>query len=467
MPSNSLDLQEEQKKVHNSRSVHFTHTPKSLLPYLKFATDLVTPKGREKKLQTVMIWGKSGIGKTDIIRQLATRLRARLVSMHLPQYDPTDVKGIVVRLNDDTVKWVPSSYLPGYVRFVTRLTEEKVFNFRFPYSDEEYLTFRVRDKRSGRLVTEKFTFKIIDATNKVTLTPLEPDDRDYIVEIYERAVLFLDEISAADVEVQKVALQLCLDRSVGEYNLPPTCPVIGAGNRESDGANVFPMSGPLSNRFCHIILEPSVTDWMEYEIKSGEANPEVLAFISTYGSNYLHHYDSNSMVDGKNGFPTPRSLSKLARDLNAAEDYSEAEFDEISRNSLIVGHIGHTVGKSFIGFRDLRKKLPNIDRILNNTFKDEEISKMDKPSAFLLVFILTIKMGTDMIPSDGKPDDKWVKARDGFFRFILAHMSKDVQYVGFTQLYHFYDIPKNLFVCPLFAQFVKIHKVTQDTVYGK
>ena len=60
----------------------------------------------------------------------------------------------------------------------------------------------------------------------------------YTLHVAEKAVIFLDELSAADPSTQNAALQLCLDRRVNEYDVPFGVPILAAGNREDDGAFV-------------------------------------------------------------------------------------------------------------------------------------------------------------------------------------------------------------------------------------
>jgi len=66
-------------------------TPSSLrenIEYLLSETDL---DGKLKPMMAPMIWGPPGIGKTESVRQIAESWGCRLVAIHLPQYDPTDL----------------------------------------------------------------------------------------------------------------------------------------------------------------------------------------------------------------------------------------------------------------------------------------------------------------------------------------------------------------------------------------
>ena len=52
--------------------------------------------------------------------------------------------------------------------------------------------------------------------------------------------LFLDELNACSLEVQKAFYSLILERRIGEYHLPEGSIVLAAGNRMQDGAITHP-----------------------------------------------------------------------------------------------------------------------------------------------------------------------------------------------------------------------------------
>ena len=62
-------------------------------------------------MAAVFVWGAMGIGKTEIVRSVSEGEGCRIIPLHLPQFDPTDLKGIPVKIGD-TVIWMTTSYLP-------------------------------------------------------------------------------------------------------------------------------------------------------------------------------------------------------------------------------------------------------------------------------------------------------------------------------------------------------------------
>lgn len=59
----------------------------------------------------VMIWGPPGIGKSQLIEQVATAFSVPLIDIRLSQMEPSDLRGIPFR-NADTVEWAVPAMLP-------------------------------------------------------------------------------------------------------------------------------------------------------------------------------------------------------------------------------------------------------------------------------------------------------------------------------------------------------------------
>ena len=173
----------------------------------------------------------------------------------------------------------------------------------------------------------------------------------------EKGILFLDELNTAAPMVQASAYQLILDRKIGEYTLSDGWAIVAAGNRESDRGVVFRMAAPLSNRFVHLEMEVSTSDWKTWA-KANGIHPAIIAFIShreealfTFGQN-----DSRS-------FATPRTWQYVNEIL-----ISNPEQELLL--PLISGAIGEELGASFLGFLSVASQLPDIDAIFNGECKD-------------------------------------------------------------------------------------------------
>src|SRR5919202_2820987 len=90
--------------------------------------------------------------------------------------------------------------------------------------------------------------------------------------------LFLDELNACSLEVQKAFYSLIHEQRIGEYRLPAGSIVIGAGNRAQDSAIVKPMSSALLNRMLHVQLKVSHREWLDWAA-TNNLHPLVLDYV--------------------------------------------------------------------------------------------------------------------------------------------------------------------------------------------
>lgn len=173
-------------------------------------TRTVTPNKAKAALRHAMLrkrpvflWGPPGIGKSDVVSQIADSLSAKMIDVRLSLWEPTDIKGI-------------------------------------PYFDS--------------------------TQNKMVWgQPSELPDEE-LASKYDHIVLFLDEMNSAAPAVQAAAYQLILNRRVGEYRLPDNVMIIAAGNREADKGVTYRMPSPLANRFVHLEMAVSFDDWFKWAV---------------------------------------------------------------------------------------------------------------------------------------------------------------------------------------------------------
>ncbi|MET0088463.1 MAG: MoxR family ATPase [Candidatus Thiodiazotropha sp.] len=63
----------------------------------------------------VMLWGPPGVGKSDMVREVAHSHQAPVIDIRLSQMEPSDLRGIPFR-TDNTVEWAIPSILPNAER---------------------------------------------------------------------------------------------------------------------------------------------------------------------------------------------------------------------------------------------------------------------------------------------------------------------------------------------------------------
>ncbi|KZL17667.1 hypothetical protein PsAD2_03003 [Pseudovibrio axinellae] len=163
--------------------------------------------------------------------------------------------------------------------------------------------------------------------------------------------LFFDEFDRALPSVQNAALQIVLNRRIGEHKLPDNVRIIAAGNGNTDRVGTQRTSAAGDNRFAHIYAEADLPSWQRWAASAG-VHPLIIAFVS-FRPELLHKRG------GKNEktFPTPRTWE-------AVNDFADAP-DDI-RMDLVTGLIGEGAAAEFEGFVGVFKNLPSLDAVITD-----------------------------------------------------------------------------------------------------
>lgn len=150
-------------------------------------------------------------------------------------------------------------------------------------------------------------------------------------------LLFLDELDKASNLVKNAALQLVLDRRLGDYILPEGWRIVCAGNREEDNAFAAPLGAALANRLLHVEVEPDPDTWQAWA-RARELHPDLRAFLR-FRPELLYKQT------GEYAFPSPRSWEAASRLLAAARE-EEAP-------ALVGAAVGPSAAAEFSAWRKL------------------------------------------------------------------------------------------------------------------
>ncbi len=294
-------------------------------------THLVS-SGNALEVPAIFLWGPPGIGKSSVVKQLATEKRLSLIDLRLSLLDPVDLRGV-------------------------------------PY---------ITNTNNG----EKEC-----AWSKPVFIPTQG-----------RGILFLDEINLASPSVQASALQLVLDRRVGEHKLGDGWFVIAAGNRQEDSTLVFDLPKPLLNRFVHFEIVLSLEEWLNWAFQN-EIDERIIAFIK-FRPDLLYKYSENS-----NAFPTPRSWEFCSKLLQKGLSPEVASYSTI----------GPGAGAEFLTYLAIFEKIPDVDRLLEKG----EIPELEKLEASVQIAFCT------SVVAKAKPDQNHI---DNILKLVLelANVSKEL-----------------------------------------
>jgi hypothetical protein len=169
-----------------------------------------------KAKRPLFIWGPPGIGKSEVVQEVADELGGYVIDLRMAQMEPTDIRGIPFFNKDiNKMDWAAPVDLP----------------------DEEF------------------------------------------AKQYPIVVLFLDEMNSAPPAVQAAGYQLILNRRVGKYHLPDNVVIVAAGNRDSDKGVTYRMPMPLANRFLHLEMRADFASWQNWAVNKG-IHKDVVGYLS-------------------------------------------------------------------------------------------------------------------------------------------------------------------------------------------
>tara|TARA_R110000824_G_scaffold135182_2_gene298284 strand:+ start:24 stop:1148 length:1125 start_codon:yes stop_codon:yes gene_type:complete len=179
-------------------------------------------------------------------------------------------------------------------------------------------------------------------------------------------LLFLDEFTQAGREKQTVMQRLFDEGRVGDYVLPghhksdPNCErglvlIVLAGNRQSDRANSQGMGTQTGSRVIHTVLEPSVSDWIDWA-NGNDVDPTVTALVRQCPE-YLFKLDPSQKTEVPTG-STPRTLVFLS---NLAKQCPPPELE----TQLYIGAVGEECARAYIALVHAARSI-NVEEALTN-----------------------------------------------------------------------------------------------------
>lgn len=216
-------------------------TPRQLENYL----DIIF---KSKCKHSTFICSEHGIGKSSIVKQVATKNGYKVIDFRLAQVESLDVAGM---------------YYPTESNGVTALT-----NLAPTYYQEMN---DLAQKNNGE----------------------------------SKVCLFLDELNMSRRETMNSAFEVILDRTVKGKKIPDDVIIICAGNPEHESYDTTTMSESLKDRLIHIYLTADRTDFVSWAEKN-EVHKDIIQFAN---SGHMTYQDLGYRAKLA---PSSRSLARLS-----------------------------------------------------------------------------------------------------------------------------------------------------------
>ena len=258
------------------------------------------------------------------------------------------------------------------------------------------------------------------------------------------AILFLDEISQATPAVQAAALQLCLDRRLGDYILPEGVSIVAAGNRVSDKTGAKKLISALANRFMHVEVEANFKDWQNYAINAG-VHPDIIGFLS-----HKPQYLNQDPIDGVNTFATPRMWQKFVDPILKSKDIPASMM-----TSAISGCVGEAIALEFASVREIMSDLPIPDDVISGKVKELKNKKIAAQFSLVTSCLYRLRELNDDVQNNRNEMtvDKWWKGADTFMEFALNNLEPEIIIMALTIAISQMRLPFNHKAMPNYKEF--------------
>lgn len=201
---------------------------------------------------------------------------------------------------------------------------------------------------------------------------------EIIASVYEKiektgnqeGILFIDEINCVSETLAPTMLQFLQCKMFGNQKIPDGWMIVAAGNPPEYNKSVRDFDVVTLDRIKKIDVEADYEVWKEYAYQAG-IHPSILAYLEIRKE---YFYRMETTVDGK-AFVTARGWEDLSRLIQVYEELGKEIDREVVHQYLQHGKIA----KDFANYYVLYKKYKEdygIERILQGQFQPETIQRL-------------------------------------------------------------------------------------------
>lgn len=334
-----------------------------------------------ERRRPLFISGPPGIGKSDVVAEVARMQNRPLIDIRLPLLEATDIRG-----------------LPHLAEVTIRDAE-------------------------GNLVMNESNVPLTEKVFKWSTPSDLPTDPN------SRALVFFDEMSSAPPSVQAATYQIILNRKIGTYELPDDVVIVAAGNRVKDKGVAYNMPTPLANRFIHTTLHVDFDDWQEWAILN-RIHQDVVGYL-TFQPNDLFDFDPRRE---SYAFATPRSwsfVSDLIYERKADGTLGDTSLPADILGDMIKGTVGEGPAIKFLTYRKQANNLPRARDILDGTVTQLKVKQIDIMYSLSTSLVYALMDDNNKAVAAAKNGDKnshvtVFEHTNNFFQFIMDNFEDEL-----------------------------------------
>lgn len=161
-------------------------------------------------------------------------------------------------------------------------------------------------------------------------------------------LLFIDEINRCEHTVQQELMNLILNREINGYKLNEDVKILAAMNPSSKYGSDFDyqvvdMDAAQENRFVWLYMEPDYIQWLDWAINAG-IEQKVIEFISTFPE-YLNKINEDDIR------ATPRSYERISEIYKIYKEKIDAIPKAVFLN-VVKGNVGRLIAEEFVSFTE-------------------------------------------------------------------------------------------------------------------
>ncbi len=186
----------------------------------------------------------------------------------------------------------------------------------------------------------------------------------------KEGILFIDEINCVSETLAPAMLQFLQCKTFGNHAVPEGWIIVAAGNPPEYNKSVREFDVVTLDRVKKIEVEPDFSVWKEYAYRQ-EVHPAVIAYI---GTRIAHFYQMETTVDGM-FFATPRGWEDLSRLIQVYEKLGKTVDREV-----VLQYIQYPkIAKDFVNYLELYYKYQadyQIDQLMEGRIDEILLMKI-------------------------------------------------------------------------------------------
>lgn len=285
----------------------------------------------------VLLIGPPGVGKTQIMEQVAKECRIGLVAYTITHHTRQSAVGL---------PFIEKKSYGGREYSVTRYTMSEI---------------------------------VAAVYDKMEATGLK------------EGILFIDEINCVSETLAPAMLQFLQCKTFGNHKIPEGWIIVAAGNPPEYNKSVREFDVVTLDRIKKIQVEPDYEVWKEYACQEN-IHPAILAYLNVKKQYFCH---IETTVDGKL-FATPRGWEDLSRLLEVYDSLGKK-----ADRDVVVQYLQHPkIAKDFANYLELYAKYQEdyqIDEVLAGKIRESLCDKLERApfdEKLSMVSLLLSKLGS-------------------------------------------------------------------------